>query len=184
MNKLTKILLVIITLAVVYSTVSDIYSDTSGRDNFLNATNPSQQKEPDLIIKGIHLTETKGMNLTSEIQADSGFIYQQKEYAEFDKVTFCFYEKNQPMLRVRADNAVLNMSNRDITAEGKVVVSAQNDLKLETETLSWQTGKQILFTDKPVKITNPQTKIKGHGLKADMKLERVKITDSVTCVIN
>ena len=55
-----------------------------------------------------------------------------------------------------------------------VVVNESND-KLETEQLFWDQTKDIIYTDRFVKITNEDQIVMGSGFESDTKLTRRKI---------
>jgi LPS export ABC transporter protein LptC len=55
-----------------------------------------------------------------------------------------------------------------------VVVNQAND-KLETELLFWDQGKDLIYTDRFVKITNADEIIQGFGLESDAKLTHRRI---------
>jgi len=62
-----------------------------------------------------------------------------------------------------------------------VVVNETND-KLETEQLFWDQEKDIIYTERFVKITNEDQTVIGTGFESDPRLNRRKIKD-VTATI-
>ncbi len=55
-----------------------------------------------------------------------------------------------------------------------VVINEAND-KLETEVLFWDQTKDLIYTDRFVKITNTDQEIHGYGFESDSHLKKRKI---------
>jgi LPS export ABC transporter protein LptC len=135
------------------------------------------------------LPTVTGTDITSQF-IDSGKIqlrfitplieqYSNKEsqYSEFRKgLTAIFYDgKATPAASVTGKYA--KYTNKDNLWELKdsVVVLNENKDKLETELLFWDQNKDLIYTDRFVKITTEDQIIQGFGFESDSRLLKRKI---------
>ena len=69
--------------------------------------------------------------------------------------------------------------------QDSVVAINENKEKLETELLFWDQKKNIIYTDRFVKITTEDQIIQGYGLESDPRLSKRRIKNlSATIYIN
>ncbi len=183
MKRLAKNLLFGVILILVYIIGGSIFRTPSlkGQATHLGHAADSQAE---LTIWGLHLTETKGADLLWEVEADSAHMYQQQQSTQLKNIKLTWYQEQKPVLRLAGKEARLNMDSRDVTIEGGVVATFQDGLIFETDSLSWCNQKQILSTPDAVKITKSNIQIQGQGLEADVGLERLRINNRVTTIIN
>ncbi len=157
-------------------------SPSNGKEATLNASTTTAVA--DLVIKGLHLTETSGDKLLWEIEADSARVYQQQQVARFRNIRLTLYEERAPVLKVQGDNGRLDMQGRDMVVKGNVIARSQAGLIFETNSLNWENKKRLLYTSDPVKITKVNIIIRGVGLVADVGLEKLKFNNGITTIIN
>ncbi len=155
-------------------------SDGKNADPILSATDA----EADLVIKGLHLTETSGDKLLWEIEADSAQVYQEQQSAQLKNIRLTLYEEQRQILKLRSDNGRLDIQNRDMSVEGQVVAHLPDGLTFETNSLTWENQKRLISTSEPVNISRDNIKIRGMGLVADVGLEKFTLHNGVTTVIN
>ena len=87
-----------------------------------------------------------------------------------------FYDgKNEPAASVTAKYAKLIESSNLWELKDSVVVLNENNDKLETEVLFWNQAKDLIYTDRFVKITNKDQIIQGFGFESDSRLQKRKI---------
>ncbi|MDV7397615.1 hypothetical protein RZS08_39810, partial [Arthrospira platensis SPKY1] len=65
-------------------------------------------------------------------------------------------ENSRPASWLVADNAVDDLNSGTFTVKGNVVLFNKNEDKLQTSELIWDSGAEILFTNKFVRITQPE----------------------------
>jgi LPS export ABC transporter protein LptC len=105
--------------------------------------------------------------------------YDKKDesYTEFKSgIRVDFYEGHEkPVGNVTAKYArFINKKNLWELKDSVIVVNESND-KLETEQLFWDQVKDIIYTDRFVKITSQDQIVMGSGFESDTKLTRRKI---------
>jgi LPS export ABC transporter protein LptC len=98
-------------------------------------------------------------------------------YSEFRSgIKIIFYEgKKEPVALVSAKYAKFNKTNNLWELKDSVVVVNENNDKLETEVLYWNQVKDLIYTDRFVKITNEDQIIQGFGFESDSHLKNRRI---------
>jgi LPS export ABC transporter protein LptC len=98
-------------------------------------------------------------------------------YSEFrEGIKVVIYNgKTEPVGLVTAKYAKFTNTNNTWELKDSVVVVNENNDKLETEVLFWDQGKDLIYTDRFVKITNEDQIIQGFGFESDSHLQNRKI---------
>lgn len=108
-------------------------------------------------------------------------------YTEFRSgVDVQFHDGNtKPVASVTARYAKLHNDKNLWELQDSVVAFNEAGEKLETELLFWDQKKDLIYTDRFVKITTEDQIIQGYGLESDPRLTRRKIKNlSATIYIN
>jgi LPS export ABC transporter protein LptC len=102
---------------------------------------------------------------------------KEKPYSEFTSgVKVVFYDgKPVPEGSVTARYAKYTDSNNLWELKDSVVVINQNNGKLETELLYWDQQKDLIYTDRFVRITNDDQITLATGFESDSKLKVQKL---------
>jgi LPS export ABC transporter protein LptC len=98
-------------------------------------------------------------------------------YSEFrEGMKVIFYDgKPDPSGSVTAKYAKYTKANNLWELKDSVVVVNENNDKLETEVLNWDQNKDLIYTDRFVKITSTDQIIQGFGFESDSHLQNRKI---------
>jgi LPS export ABC transporter protein LptC len=105
-------------------------------------------------------------------------------YSEFKHgINVTFYDGHpKPVGRATAKYAkYISKKNLWELKDSVVVINETND-KLETDQLFWDQIKEIIYTDRYVKITNEDQTVIGSGFESDVRLTRRRIKN-VTATI-
>jgi len=95
-----------------------------------------------------------------------------------------FYDgKPSPVASTTSKYARYNKPNNLWELKDSVVVINEGGDKLETEVLYWDQGKNLIYTDRFVKITNEDQIVMGTGFESDSRFVKRKIK-KVTATIN
>jgi LPS export ABC transporter protein LptC len=108
-------------------------------------------------------------------------------YTEFKKgISVLFYDgKKTPQGSVTSKYAKYNKSSNIWELKDSVVVKNENNEKLETEVLNWNQTKDLIYTDRFVKITTPEVVSQGIGFESDSHLQKRHIKKvSATITLN
>lgn len=105
-------------------------------------------------------------------------------YSEFRSgIEVAFYEgHDKPVATAFAKYAKYTDKKKLWELKDSVVVVNETNDKLETEQLFWDQEKDIIYTERFVKITNEDQTVIGTGFESDPRLNRRKIKD-VTATI-
>lgn len=98
-------------------------------------------------------------------------------YSEFKSgINVDFYDRHkEPVGNVTAKYARFTTRKKLWELKDSVVVVNEANDKLETEQLYWDQEKDIIYTDRFVKITNEDQIVMGSGFESDTRLTRRKI---------
>jgi LPS export ABC transporter protein LptC len=97
--------------------------------------------------------------------------FEMKEGIEVD-----FYDDSMKIYsKVTADYAIRFPNTGMTEAKGNVVVINEKGEQLNTEELSWNEKKQIIYTDEFVKITTENEIMYGTGMEANQQFSQYKI---------
>jgi LPS export ABC transporter protein LptC len=105
--------------------------------------------------------------------------YKNKDdpYSEFRSgIKVEFYEgHDKPVGAVTAKYARFTEKKKLWELKDSVVVVNESNDKLETEQMFWDQSKDIIYTDRFVKITNEDQIVMGSGFESDTRLTKRKI---------
>jgi LPS export ABC transporter protein LptC len=108
-------------------------------------------------------------------------------YSEFRSgINVLFYDgHDEPVASVTANYAKYIDKQNLWELQDSVVAVNEEGEKLETELLFWDQKKELIYTDRFVKITTEDQIIQGYGLESDPRLSKRRIKNlSATIYIN
>lgn len=108
-------------------------------------------------------------------------------YSEFRSgINVLFYDGNdKPVASVTAKYAKYTDKQNLWELQDSVVAVNEAGEELETELLFWDQKKELIYTDRFVKITTEDQIIQGYGLESDPRLSKRRIKNlSATIYIN
>ena len=111
---------------------------------------------------------------TPLVERYDNFNHPYSEFKSGIKVDLYNGEKN-PVARVTAKYAKFTNANNLWELRDSVVVLNENNEKLETEVLFWNQEKDLIHTDRFVKITSEDQVTQGIGFESDSHLKRRRI---------
>ncbi|MCX6325992.1 MAG: LPS export ABC transporter periplasmic protein LptC [Bacteroidia bacterium] len=98
-------------------------------------------------------------------------------YSEFRSgIKVYFYDgQKKPIASVSAKYGKYNKTNNMWELKDSVAVVNEDNDKLETEVLYWDQQKDLIYTDRFVKITNEDQIVMGTGFESDPRLVKRRI---------
>ncbi len=133
---------------------------------------------PSLTVKDFRTTITDSGRIQLILSAPVVEKYDKADppYAEFKSgIKVVFYEgKDSAQARVTAKYAKCTNNNLWELRDSVVVIN-DKDERLETEQLFWDQQKDLIYTDRFVKITSVDQVTQGIGFESDSHLNRRKI---------
>jgi len=135
---------------------------------------------PDQIMENSTITFSQEGIRSATIFAEYVEVYEKRDLKKAKKVHVDFYDKagNHTSVLV-ADSGVIRERKRKFEALGNVVVTTDEGIKLETQSLRWDPESAKIVTDDFVTITKDRDVITGYGLEADQELKHFVIKKKV-----
>lgn len=102
---------------------------------------------------------------------------RENPYSEFRSgIDVIFYDgKTEPVASVTSKYAKYTKTTNMWELKDSVVVINETKDKLETEVLYWNQEKDLIYTDRFVKISNEEQIIQGFGFESDPRLAKRRI---------
>jgi LPS export ABC transporter protein LptC len=134
---------------------------------------------PSLTVKKFETiySDSGKLQLTMSAPLMEQFINNESPYYEFRSgIKVVFYENGKdPAGTVTSKYAKYTKSSNLWELKDSVVVINEGKDKLETELLYWDQPKNLIYSDRFVKITNEDQIVMGTGFESDPKLTKRKI---------
>lgn len=134
---------------------------------------------PALTARNFKSVYTDSGRLQLELSAPLMESYDRTEipYTEFkDGIRVLFYDGHKvPVASVTSKYAKYTDSKTLWELQDSVIAVNEAGEKLETELLYWDQKKELIYTDRFVKITTEDQIIQGYGLESDPRLSTRKI---------
>jgi len=134
---------------------------------------------PSLTVKDCEtgFTDSGRLQLVISFHLMEEYDNTSSPYSEFRSGIRVLYFDGQkdPVARVTAKYAKFNKTNSLWELKDSVVMVNESNEKLETELLFWNQEKDLIYTDRFVKITNEDQIIQGFGFESDSHLQNRRI---------
>ena len=130
-------------------------------------------------IKGAELLHTENGKIKVRIVANKieRFQDQQPGLIFSEKMEVYFYnDSSELQSTLMANDASVDEETRIMLAQNNVVLTSNDDKKLETEELVWDEKKNKIYTDKKVKITTGKEVVNGEGFTSSPDFSQYSIT--------
>jgi len=139
---------------------------------------------PDQVISEFGLTETSMGRKDWHMEAGKAYIYEKRNILETEVVEVTFFDEDGAVKSVlKADYARLDRNTDDMEARGNVVVTGSDGVKLETETLNWQSETRQISSDDSVTVYRNEDILTGWGFRGDPDLGSFKILKDMKATI-
>lgn len=123
------------------------------------------------------ITDSGKVQLIMSAPLMESYENEESPYSEFKSgIKAFFYDgKAEPVAIVTSKYArFTSKKNLWELRDSVIVINGTND-KLETEQLFWDQGKDIIYNDRFVKISNEDQTITGTGFESDLRLTKRRI---------
>lgn len=123
------------------------------------------------------LTDSGKLQLIMSAPIMEQYMNSESPYSEFiSGIIVLFYDGNKnPIGSVSGKYAKYTHNDNLWELKDSVVVINESGDKLETEVLNWSQEKDLIYTDRFVRITNEDQIIHGFGFESDSHLNKRKI---------
>lgn len=148
----------------------------SCRDDIEIINRSISEDTPTLTVTDFNTAYSDSALLQMRMEAPLMEYYGKMEepYSEFTKgIIVWFYDgKEEPTGKISARYARYDESKELWEVRDSVVAINENNDILETELLYWNEPKDIIYTDKFVRITQEDQIIRGYGLESDPRFSK------------
>jgi LPS export ABC transporter protein LptC len=135
---------------------------------------------PDQIMENSTITFSEEGIKSATIFAEYVAVYEKLDLKKAKKLHVDFFGKNGSHSSVLvADSGVIQEGKQKFEASGNVVVTTDEGITLETQSLRWDPQNAKIVTDDFVTITKDKDVITGYGLEADQELKHFVIKKRV-----
>jgi len=147
---------------------------------FLPVPDTGEPPAVDIAIKNFTAEGYKDKALNWTLQSDTSYINYTNSEVVMKKIVMTYYESPGESSLVTCDEALMNRLTNDMSLKGEVRVKSSNGRQLYSDILYWDSKKEELSTNVPVKIIYKDGEvITGRGLKANGSLSKIVIYQPV-----
>jgi LPS export ABC transporter protein LptC len=142
-------------------------------------------KNVDISLQKIHYTDTKDGVKRWDLVAEKVEYDKIRALTLFSDVQMDIFDKGKETGKVTltAKRAIYHNRTGDIQAEGNVTVVNQTGMRLQTETLRFESSSSKITTSDPVTIADGKMSVEGQGMELMLKEKSVRILSNVTARI-
>jgi LPS export ABC transporter protein LptC len=130
-------------------------------------------------MKGIRLQNLRVGDTRWVLHADTASVFRDQKRVVAEVVEIDFFEGDEHVSTLTADQGILLQSTDDLEARGNVKVVAEDGAVLETRVLFWDHQRAKIHTTEFVEITRQGDVLTGVGMEADPGLDRIEIKQEV-----
>lgn len=136
---------------------------------------------PDQILENSTVTFSEEGVRSARIFAEYVAVYEKLDLKKARKLHVDFFaEDGSRTSFLVADSGVIQERKQKFEALGNVVVTTEQGIRLQTQSLRWDPENAKILTDDFVTITKGKDVITGYGLEADEELKDLVIKKRVS----
>jgi LPS export ABC transporter protein LptC len=129
-------------------------------------------------VKKMEISETDAGDLAWNLKAEKAQVYEKQGVAYLQHIILEYLLKDGEEVVLTGDKGKINLAQKNVFLEGNVDASSYQ-VRLRTNTLSWNREKRILLTEDVVWLRRENIEMIGKGMVADMNLRKIKLNKEV-----
>ncbi len=130
-------------------------------------------------MKDLHLTHKEGSRVKWELSADRATLPTGNREIFLESIALNI--NRSPKIYVTSGNGLYEIEKGDIFLNENVELYMKN-VQFRTETMKWNITDEVITTDDDITFKSNNFFIKGTGLVAKIKEQRIRITNNVKAV--
>lgn len=142
--------------------------------------------DADVALREFSYTESESGVVKWTLNADSADHDFSDDSTTMDNVRLDVFNQGEAGdVHLTAKTGRANLTTRDVTVRGTVVITTQNGYTFESESVTFHgqaSEDGVVVSDDPVRITSQQLEITGRGLEVDLAQGTFLIKENVTAV--
>ena len=116
-----------------------------------------------------------------ELASEYASLIEGDKMAQLKEPRLSFYKKNKRVSTLEARSGLLRTDTQDVVlSSGVVVVSLEDQTRLETEQLIYSSEKKKFYTEQAVLVKRPGGRLRGKGMEASPDLTDIRIFNQRT----
>ena len=138
----------------------------------------------DIQAKDILYTEIGGGNIKYEIRAKTVYYLKEKDVAEFEEIDVTLATPSGNTYTIMSNRGTYDMTKRDITLQGHVVVESKNNDQITTDHLFYVAEDNKIYTESFVAMVYKNIELRGAGLTFWLDERRLSLLQQVKATVN
>lgn len=134
----------------------------------------------DYRVKEVRLREEGKGGMSWQLDADQAEAFEQQGKTVLRAVTIRAEQRGGRKWTITSDEGEMLMATKDVELRGRVRLTSDDGLTLETAVLRWAAQDERAWTDAPVIVTRPGAVLKGRGFQVWMRQESAAVDGPVT----
>jgi len=137
----------------------------------------------DIQAEDILYTEIGGGNIKYEIRAKTVYYLKENDVAEFEEIDVTLTTPSGNTYTIMSNRGTYNMTKRDITLQGHVVVESEANDRITTDHLFYDAEDNKIYTESFVAMVYKNIELKGTGLTFWLDERRLSLLQQVEATI-
>ncbi|HPI03160.1 MAG TPA: LPS export ABC transporter periplasmic protein LptC [Candidatus Goldiibacteriota bacterium] len=175
MNRITKILLLALTAAVLFA--------GCGREKKIKPSLPvgdSVESVPNFVMENFTLKSAQKGEVKWEVNAKGAQVFELKKKAYAQGFVMNYLDANNSKTVLYGDRAVIDTDTNFMEITGNVKAISGDGAVVRTNRLFWDDRRKKMYTEEEVTVTRDGTVLKGIGLETDAGFKNLEIKRRVT----
>jgi LPS export ABC transporter protein LptC len=141
------------------------------------------EKEASMFLNKVYQESVRDGKKDWSLNADSAYYDEKEKKVVFQNISVTFFQKNGGEIYLNAEHGILKSDSKDIDVQGKVVVETES-YRLTASELSYEDNHRIIYSKKPVKVTENALNLTADSIYVDLKANRVNLEGNVDGVFS
>lgn len=130
----------------------------------------------DQVLAGMTTTTTRNGVRTSVVQAESTWVYSQRQVNDLKGMTVTMFDSSGAVVsKIIADRGVYDTRANHLDARGHVVATSSEGKVLKTEHLIFDNTRNLITSDSAFTSTSPKASAAGASFESDPGFKKVTI---------
>ena len=135
---------------------------------------------PDQEARDFTLTESSEGKKSWTLWSSYAAMYNDRNLVDARTVRIDFFDREgKKNSTLTADQGLVYQRTNDLEARGKVRVTTESGVTLETDSLRWQNARGKIVSDAFVRVTRHGDVVTGYGFESDATLEHFHLAREV-----
>ena len=135
---------------------------------------------PDQEARDFTLTESSEGRKSWTLWSSYAAMYNDRNLVDARTVRIDFFDREgKKNSTLTADQGIVFQRTNDLEARGKVRVTTESGVTLETDSLRWQNARGKIVSDAFVRVTRNGDVVTGYGFESDATLEHFHLAREV-----